>query len=79
MATNDPAPKDAPVEKPTPAQPAKPDRATNRLRVAQAALGVTVTGKLGQPTVEALRAYQSAASLPATGTLDDATWKQLHR
>lgn len=56
-----------------------PDRGTKRLRTAQAALGVTVTGKMGNPTRDALRAYQAAASLPVTGELDAATWKGLHR
>lgn len=55
------------------------DRGTKRLRSAQAILGVTQTGKMGNPTRDALRAYQAAASLPVTGELDADTWKALHR
>jgi peptidoglycan hydrolase-like protein with peptidoglycan-binding domain len=66
----------APQLEPTPA-PAT--RGAKRIRDAQTMLGVTVTGKLGRPTVDAIRAYQAAASLPVTGDLDADTWKQLHR
>jgi peptidoglycan hydrolase-like protein with peptidoglycan-binding domain len=69
----DAAAEDSPVETP----PAT--RATKRVKAAQVMLGVTPTGKMGNPTRDALRLYQSAASLPITGDLDDATWKSLHR
>lgn len=54
-------------------------RGERRIRAAQTILGVTPTGKMGRPTVDALRAYQLAASLPVTGDLDSDTWKALHR
>lgn len=69
----------APLERPQTEDSSPPDRGTKRLRIAQAALGVTPTGKMGNPTRDALRAYQAAASLPVTGELDAATWKGLHR
>jgi hypothetical protein len=40
-------------------------------------LDSTVTGRYGRLTVQAVRAFQAAAGLPATGTIDAATWQQL--
>lgn len=50
-----------------------------RVREAQRILGVTETGKMGNPTRDALRAYQLAAGLPVSGDLTADTWKALHR
>lgn len=58
---------------------ARASRPQPRVRDAQRMLGITETGKMGNPTRDALRAYQLAASLPVTGDLDAATWKALHQ
>lgn len=75
MATENPTPTPAPE----PAKPPAPSPGVKRVQTLQRILGVTVTGKMGKPTRDALAAYQSAASLPATGELDAETWKALHR
>jgi hypothetical protein len=73
----------APLERELTGNPsaAKPSsaRGEKRVKTAQRILGVTQTGKMGNPTRDALRAYQLAASLPVTGDLDADTWKSLHR
>ena len=37
-----------------------------------------ITGTYSENTEEAVRAFQSYAGLPATGTIDDATWNALY-
>jgi Putative peptidoglycan binding domain len=40
-------------------------------------LDSTVTGRYGRLTVQAVRAFQAAADVPVTGTIDAPTWQQL--
>ena len=49
------------------------------VRAAQAMLGVPVTSRFDAATQSAVRAYQRAHDLPATGALDQPTWASLDR
>jgi len=86
--TPPPAPPPAPVAAPEPSPPPEPTmpahltKAQQRVAKAQMALNsngaqLDADGKMGPKTVTALKSYQSAHHLKATGRLDAATARAL--